>query len=183
MRNVYIALAAILVIGGCSASETEAPATTSASGTVASTVTTTTSNTVTTSATVDTSENSESVFQLRPGDCYNDVLVGDEYVGEFETLPMVDCDAPHDNEAFASFSFEVEGGLYPGAFAFDDEAIARCGPLFEEYVGSSYEISRLDFLWLFPTAESWAGGDRQIDCVLFDYDLNKLMGSMRNSGE
>jgi uncharacterized protein YceK len=183
MRNVYIALAAILLIGGCSASEAEAPATTSASGTVASTPATTTSDTAATSTSVDTSESSESVFQLRPGDCYNDVLVDEEYVGEFETLPMVDCDAPHDNEAYASFVFNVEGGMYPGEFAFDDEAIARCGSLFEEYVGSSYEISRLDYLWLFPTAESWADGDRRVDCVLFDYDLNKLTGSMRNSGE
>lgn len=116
------------------------------------------------------------MFQLRPGDCYNEVLAD-----EVETLPMVDCDAPHDNEAYASY--EVEAEFYPGELAFENEAIARCGPLFEEYVGSSYEISRLDFGWLFPTIESWIDGDRRIDCVLFDYDYNKLTGSMRNSGE
>jgi uncharacterized protein YceK len=178
MRNVYIALVATLLIGGCSASEAEPPATASASGTVASTPATTTSDTAATSTSVDTSESSESVFQLRPGDCFNEPVEG-----EFENLLMVDCDAPHDNEAYASYEYEEEGRVYPGELAFEDDAIARCGPLFEEYVGSSYETSRLDFGWLFPTIKSWIDGDRQVDCALFDYDLNKLTGSMRNSGE
>ena len=127
------------------------------------------------------SASSESVFELRPGDCFDDVIEDDKYVEESGSLPMVDCDEPHDNEAFAAF--DVEGNGYPGLDALDDEAIARCVPLFEGYVGSSYEdTTRLEIMWLAPTSESWDDGDREIVCVLYDSEIKKMTGSMSKSG-
>ena len=127
------------------------------------------------------SGDSESVFDLRPGDCFDDVTEGGEFAQETQTLPMVDCDDPHDNEAYAVY--DMDDGPFPSQVAIDDEAIARCVPLFEDYVGSPYETSRLDIWWIFPTEESWNEGDQEVVCVLYDLDLNKLTGSMSNSGE
>ena len=127
------------------------------------------------------SGDSESVFNLRPGDCFDDVIEDGEFAQESETLPMVDCEDPHDNEAYALY--DMADGPFPGQAVIDDEAIAKCVPLFEDYVGSDYETSRLDVWWIFPTTESWNDGDREVACVLYDLDLNKLTGSMANSGQ
>jgi hypothetical protein len=127
------------------------------------------------------SGDSESVFNLRPGDCFDDVTEDGEFVQESETLPMVDCEDPHDNEAYALY--DMADGPFPGQAVIDDEAIAKCVPLFEGYAGSDYETSRLDVWWIFPTTEGWSDGDREVACVLYDLDLNKLTGSMANSGE
>jgi len=127
------------------------------------------------------SGDSESVFNLRPGDCFDDVVEGGEFAQESVTLPMVDCEDPHDNEAFALY--DMADGPFPGQVVIDDEAISKCVPLFEGYVGSDYETSRLDIFWISPTTESWSDGDREIACVLYDLDLNELTGSMANSGQ
>ena len=124
---------------------------------------------------------SESVFELEPGDCFDDVIEDGEYVEESGSLPMVDCSGPHDNEAYAAF--EVSGGEYPGLLALDDEAFVGCVPLFEDYVGSPYEDTvRLQIMWLAPTSESWDDGDREIVCILYDSEIKKMTGSMSNSG-
>jgi len=126
-------------------------------------------------------ESSGSVFDLSPGKCFNDPVEGGEYAREVTSLAMVDCDDPHDNEVFANF--DVEDGAFPGVAGLDDVAAAGCAPLFESYVGSSYEDTvRLDIMWLSPTAESWAGGDRTVTCVLYNADLAELVGSQAGTG-
>jgi hypothetical protein len=127
------------------------------------------------------SDDSESVFDLSPGDCFDDVIEDGDFAEEAEALPMVDCADPHDNEAYALY--DMADGAFPSQTAIDDEAIARCVPLFEDYVGSDYETSRLEIWWIFPTAEGWDEGDQEVACVLFDLELNKLTGSMASSGE
>jgi hypothetical protein len=127
------------------------------------------------------SGSSDSVADLGPGDCFDDQFAGGELVEEIETLPIVDCDEPHDNEAYAVF--DLPDGVFPGDDALYVEGLDRCLPLFEGYVGSSYETSRLDIFPITPVAEGWADGDREIICALYDIDLAKLTGSMRGSGE
>jgi len=130
-------------------------------------------------------DSSTSVFDLSPGDCFDDPADGAADGSQVETLPMVDCESPHDNEVYAIFEVtdDLATGPYPGVVALDDEATGRCVPLFEDYVGSPYENTpRLDILWLSPTAESWGNGDRLVTCALFDSDASKLTGSQRASG-
>lgn len=127
------------------------------------------------------SGSSDSVADLSPGDCFDDQSAGGELVEEFETVPMVDCDKPHDNEAYAVF--DLPDGAYPGDDAITEQGLDGCLPLFEGYVGSSYETSRLDIFPITPLAELWADGNREIICALYDVDLAKLTGSMRDSGE
>jgi hypothetical protein len=122
-----------------------------------------------------------SVTDLSPGDCFDDQSAGGEILEEFGDVPMVDCDKPHDNEAYAVI--DLPDGAYPGDDAITEQGFEGCLPLFEGYVGSSYETSRLEIFPITPVAEVWAGGDRRIICALFDIDLAKLTGSMRDSGE
>jgi hypothetical protein len=119
---------------------------------------------------------STSVFDLKPGDCFDEP----SSLGEITDLQVVDCADPHDYEAFGAF--DVADGPFPGEDALDDAAFA-CVPLFEDYVGSSYEDTpNLDIAWLAPTAESWSNGDRSISCSLYDIDGDKLTGSQRDTG-
>lgn len=97
------------------------------------------------------SGSSDSVADLSPGDCFDDQSAGGELVEEFETVPMVDCDKPHDNEAYAVF--DLPDGAYPGDDAITEQGLDGCLPLFEGYVGSSYETSRLDIFPITPLAE------------------------------
>jgi len=121
------------------------------------------------------SGSSSSVFDLQPGDCFDEPTTG-----EITDIAVVDCADPHDYEVFAAF--DVADGPFPGVAALDDAA-AACIPLFEDYVGSAYEDTPdLDIAWLSPTAESWGEGDREISCSVYDLNGNKLTESQRNAG-
>lgn len=116
------------------------------------------------------------VFELAVGDCFDDTT--DEQISD---VPVVDCAEPHDNEVF--HVFDVADGDFPGEAALLEEAEATCIPAFEAYVGRDYATSRLDVFPITPTSSSWAGGDREIVCALYDVDLAQLEGSMRGSGQ
>jgi hypothetical protein len=57
-----------------------------------------------------------------------------------------------------------------------------CYGAFGPYVGRSYETSVIDFTWFIPTPGSWSQGDREITCIAFHMNLEKLRGSVRGSG-
>lgn len=115
---------------------------------------------------------------LKVGDCFDDsaeMISGDEIT----RVPSVPCNEPHDNEVFHVTD-------YPGS-AYSFEAIAdfadrACFSAFEPYIGRSYETSIIDFTWFVPTPGSWAGGDREVTCIAFHMNLDKLRGSVRGSG-
>lgn len=119
------------------------------------------------------------VFDLSVGDCFDDTE--DISGGEVSDVPIVDCSEPHDNEVF--HTFEVDDGEFPGDDGIVAEAQEQCVPAFEEYVGTDYASSRLDVFPITPTEKSWEGGDREIVCALYDVELAKLEGSMKDSGE
>ncbi len=53
----------------------------------------------------------------------------------------------------------------------------------EAYAGIDYGSSILDYSWLVPTPKSWEDGDdREVLCIVYDLDLKKLTGSVKNSG-
>jgi hypothetical protein len=58
----------------------------------------------------------------------------------------------------------------------------RCLEEFEAYVGIPYEDSVLEFdAYLYPTAETWGAGDREIVCAAYNLDLTPLTGSVKGS--
>lgn len=121
--------------------------------------------------------NQGNVFSIEEGTCFDDE--GD-FSEEVSSVPVVDCDEPHDNEVYAVI--EMTDSEFPGFDATADQADLACLPEFESFVGAAYDVSELDFGWLIPTEDSWANGDRQIVCFLYRVDLEKITGTMEGSG-
>lgn len=123
---------------------------------------------------------SVSVFDLEEGMCIVSLGGTD---GTVEQLDVVDCDASHEAEVFSVF--ELEGGDdddFPGTAGVESDASSGCEERFEDYVGISFQESRLQATFLAPTEDTWAGGDREVVCVAFldDGDLDE---SIEGSGE
>lgn len=105
---------------------------------------------------------SADVFDVSLGDC----------IGSFETdsevsnVAKAPCDEEHEQEIFAVT--EAPDGDFPGSDAFQTQVEEDCIPEFESFVGLGYQESELQVQWLEPTEESWAEGDREIVCTVFD---------------
>ena len=111
--------------------------------------------------------------QPQVGECY-------QYAsGDNDNVTIVDCNQPHDAENFHIFHFA--GNSYPSDDEFDQESDEICGLIFEHYVGKPIAESTLDYVWVFPKAETWAKGDHTVECYVFAKDDSKLTGSARNS--
>jgi hypothetical protein len=124
------------------------------------------------------SNNSTDVFDLVVGDCTNDEETVSE---EIETVPTVPCSEPHDNEAY--LSVDLPDGEFPGDEYIATESDTICYDAFTDFVGVSYEESRLDYFPMTPTEGSWGGGDREVMCFVFDANAEKLTGTAAGLGE
>ena len=123
----------------------------------------------------------KSVDSLSVGDCFDDPS---SYDTEIEEVDAVDCGDPHDNEVYAVVHHpEGSGAAYPGRGFLERYADGLCYAEFEAYVGRDYGTSRLDYSYFYPVRDGWEAGDREVLCFLYDYDLAKLSGSMKGSGE
>jgi hypothetical protein len=112
------------------------------------------------------------VFSIRVGDCLNDSSVSDEVT----EIPLVPCSEPHDSQVYASII--LPGDAFPGVDVVIAEADDACLDEFERFVGIRYVDSIYDFSYYFPTERSWAKGDREILCVIYDPAGEKLTGSL-----
>ncbi|MFV1971161.1 MAG: septum formation family protein [Acidimicrobiia bacterium] len=119
---------------------------------------------------------SASVLKLDVGTCFDDP----ETLEQVEDVPIVDCAEPHDNEVFANV--DLTGGDYPGQEQVENRATQICYDNFSDYVGIAYEQSIYDIGWLFPTAETWAVGDREVICFAYDVNFEKITGSINGIG-
>lgn len=115
------------------------------------------------------------VFDLAVGDCFD----RSSDTGEISDVPIVECDEPHDSEAF--HTFEIADGEFPGEEELLAQAEEQCIPAFEEYVGIDYANSRLDIFPITPTEGSWSQGDREVVCALYDLESDELEASMQGS--
>jgi hypothetical protein len=116
------------------------------------------------------------VFHTKIGDCFDD----QSYDDEVSDVPGVPCMEPHDNEVYALFDTALES--YPGEDEMFEMATEQCIERFDAYVGMPYEDSILDVFPLIPTLSSWKQlKDREIICVLYHLDQEKLVGSMMGS--
>ena len=120
-----------------------------------------------------------SVFDLAEGDCYDDPADSDAVA----RVPSVTCSQSHDNEVFAIIDYPAEGSDYPGLSEVTEYASEQCqGDLFSDFVGTDYLDSRYYVTTLYPTEETWAGGDREVVCALYDQD-GQITGSVAGSEE
>lgn len=121
------------------------------------------------------------VQDLAVGDCFDDWAGLElDVVQEVESVPIVDCADPHDNEMY--FVEALPEGPFPGDTGMEQMAIDTCFEEFDGFVGTAYADSRLDFGFLISTQEMWDTGTRRISCFVWDIEFLKLTGSMRNSG-
>jgi hypothetical protein len=117
-----------------------------------------------------------SAFAIKVGDCINDADVS----GEVETVPIVPCTEPHDSEAYASII--MDDGDFPGPDAVDTAAQDGCLGAYEGYVGTAYDSSKFEISYYYPTEATWATGDREILCTLYD-PAGQSTGSAKGSGQ
>ena len=113
-----------------------------------------------------------SVYDLRPGDCFDGSPRVPEDAGEEErtvnVVTAVPCDKSHENEVFAVFDYPApDGALFPGEEAVTKVAQDGCAERFSGYLGKPYEESDLEVAVIAPGAESWGEDDRAIVCAVF----------------
>ena len=125
-----------------------------------------------------TEEGRVSALEVQVGDCFNDP----EDFSAVVALETVPCQQPHDNEIFALPQYPAGPDEdYPGDEAMNSFAEEACLEAFEGYVGIPYDDSVFIYGTISPRADTWAGGDREIICILYDPDLQKLEGSTQGS--
>ena len=80
----------------------------------------------------------------------------------------VDCTEPHQGEVFHRFEVTVAPGEpYPGDSETSRRADEGCAAAFPNYVGIAFDASRLNYLYYYPSADTWAIGDRSVMCILY----------------
>ncbi len=100
------------------------------------------------------------VFDFKVGDCLIDLPSGGS-VGKATGVP---CSDPHQFEVYAETFLGDEVETLPKDIS--DQASEFCSPEFEKFVGLDYDNSVLMFTTLYPTQESWDGGDKEISCLI-----------------
>ncbi len=121
---------------------------------------------------------SAGVLALDVGSCFDDPA-DIAQVGASDIV-VVDCDTPHDNEVFANVV--LTGDEFPGSEVVADRALAQCVDAFGPYVGTAYETSVYDILWVGPSQETWDVGDRVVICAAFDPGGAKTTGPIQGIG-
>lgn len=112
---------------------------------------------------------------LSPGMCVNDANLQGGI--DFEGLPGVACDEPHDSEV-------VKIGVVPtGSFPISDQVIEEISALcvlgFDEYTGLIYDSEPdLTVSAYTPTKREWDNGHRLFVCVAWSLDGQKLTSSL-----
>jgi hypothetical protein len=117
-------------------------------------------------------------FAMQVGDCVDDwALGGTEVAG----VPGIPCADPHDNEVFALF--DLADGPWPGDEQVELAAQQGCYDRFQGAIGATYEDSILDYLPIYPSEDSWRRmKDREVICIAYHMEYEKLTGTVLNSG-
>lgn len=84
---------------------------------------------------------------------------------EVDELTAVPCGEAHDAEAFAAK--KLENASYPGEAKVTGFADRFCGRQFGAFIGKSYNESKLEMSYLYPTKASWAQGDHNVTCMVY----------------
>ncbi|MGL5818534.1 MAG: DUF4333 domain-containing protein [Phycicoccus sp.] len=91
----------------------------------------------------------------------------------------INCARPHDWEVFEARS--LPAGSWPGDDAVSEATNEVCIGAFAAYTGEDFNDSALDGGFYWPGQEAWEGGDRSVQCYLYDPQREtgrKLTGSV-----
>ena len=117
----------------------------------------------------------DDVFAIVVGDCLDDVDV----TGEVTSVPIVDCAEPHDSEVFARTL--ASGATFPGDEELEAELTEFCqGEVYSDFLGVAYAESEYFTGGYYPTAASWASGDRELLCTVRD-EGSQTTGSLEGA--
>ncbi|MDA0327887.1 MAG: septum formation family protein [Gemmatimonadetes bacterium] len=117
-------------------------------------------------------------FAIQVGDCFDDQS---GFSDEVSDVPGVPCSVPHDNEVYATF--DLEAGEWPGEELLNELADEGCLERFASAIGADYDDSVLVIGTLMPSKQSWGQRkDREVVCVAYHMELEKLTGSVLRSG-
>lgn len=117
----------------------------------------------------------DSVFNLEVGDCLNVSNLSEEIT----EVPTVDCAEEHEAEIYTTA--QLPDGDFPTDEALDGEIMDVCLGEFDAFVGMPYEESQLDFNVIYPSTESWADGDRELICYLYELDGSMVTGTLEGA--
>lgn len=112
------------------------------------------------------------VLDVKLGDCLF-TPTGDD--GNVSSLSVVPCDVPHEDEVYHVFT--MEDGAFPGA-DMDNVLWSVCTAEFERFVDIDWSESELEWWPLVPTAQSWAVGDRDVLCLVYELSGDLITGSL-----
>lgn len=116
------------------------------------------------------------VTDLRVGDCFD---LKDESAQEVQDVTARPCTEAHEYELIHVGT--MPSGDYPDEDGWASWLTANCLPAFESFVGIPYELSRYDISWFQPTTSGWDGGDRSVQCAVFDPAQSELTTSLRDA--
>ena len=99
------------------------------------------------------------------------------------TIPRVSCTEAHAGEVFHVFDVAGSAGAYPSDADWGTLIYPVCDPAFEAYTGTPVETrTDIDYIYLVPTSDRWAGGDRRVTCLIQSLDGAPLTQSYRAEG-
>ena len=125
-----------------------------------------------------TSAGTVDAFEVRVGDCFDDEAFESSEISE---IPAIPCSEPHDNQVYAAFDIPEE--KWPGDERVDELATEGCFDRFADAIGKGYEDSVIDFTTIYPSEGSWKQrDDREVICVGYHVDFEKLTGTILGSG-
>ena len=86
-------------------------------------------------------------------------------------LELVDCTQEHGAEVIHTFDLTMT--TMPSEDTLEEVSDKTCGEAFEN--------SALDYIWRLPSPETWAAGDRRVECIAFTRDESQLTTTMKDS--
>lgn len=112
-------------------------------------------------------------FELETGQCLNEPE-SDEVVN----VEVVECTELHDLEVYQVADLPDQD-FDEGAI--DSQSFDMCLETFDGFIGTPYIDSEFEIYYLIPSEESWADGDREVVCAVYDLTNDKTAGSAENS--
>lgn len=102
-----------------------------------------------------------STQDLSLGQCIKDLPA--DSATTLSRAALVPCDQPHIGEVFAVIP--VPGDTFPGEAQLTSQGDA-CDPKLVSYVPGLPDDFTYDLSYIYPTAQTWADGDRSLVCIL-----------------
>jgi len=132
------------------------------------------------------SQTGDPIDDLAVGDCYQDRSSAPPVSGGpvEAAVEEISCAEPHDAEVFLVTEIaRDERAVFPGEERAFDLAAELCLAEYAIFVGVPYESSSLDFMVLYPSAQTWSyAGDRAVVCAVTTLDGSPLTFPVQNSG-